>query len=783
MPTTILASRYNDLRNDVNQVLTQSDISTPTFGYGQSISTNSVVGTRTVTVPSDADKVSAQNYEDLYIDIVRCRAHQIGAENITIDNFVIGDYETNLSSTDKIEEAYITNLELLAADIINDKFSVAANNLDLESVPSASSYRAGTTQVGGSSWNGTISHILTMTWPSEQDRRHYFNAGGEIRFDASVDYTGSQAKTVDWQTILAAMGSTSFKAQETVNNAAIGTGSNIGNYDLTNSYQLVYSRTGGAVYARNEYRIYAREYITSDSSSAIQFKIDFVDGSPNDLTYGIDEAVFGDFNSNVQTATPNSQVVINGDLYDAVIIDTLPVGANVAELDGAPPETFEIIPNTTSVNEGGQVTFTINTSNVVTGTTLYWTTDQVSGTINNGDFVNGVTSGQFVINSGSASFTKTLTLDNTTEGTESFRLEVRKDLTGPVVAISDTITVGDTSQTPAPPPVAPPPVSPPSGGGSPSPAVFTISMSPTSSSFSTTVDSTVSQTVTVTCTESSGNYDLQITSNPSGWIAYVDGVTNLARVTGSLSAGQSTTHELSFTPTSAVSNATVTFGLVNGTTSSVQDFTFTGSAGAQPPSLSFSPSSGIINDTSFTVTWDDNGAQTGLFSTELSITRPSGQVDVNNAPSGSTASTLGEIGTWTAEFTTPGGTAFDSVDVNPAPPPPPPPAPPPAPPPPPPAPPPPPPAPPPPPPAPSYAIALVITVGAYNGSTSYITADISGGVPNTTFTWSFSPGGTGTATTDSGGNAFLDAQLPAGSYTAGVSQSGAGNDSTSFTVG
>ena len=63
----------------------------------------------------------------------------------------------------------------------------------------------------------------------------------------SLDYTGSQAKTVDWQTILNAMGSTSFKATSTANNAGIGTGSSIGNYDLTTSYQIVYSRTGGSI--------------------------------------------------------------------------------------------------------------------------------------------------------------------------------------------------------------------------------------------------------------------------------------------------------------------------------------------------------------------------------------------------------------------------------------------------------------------------------------------------------------------------------------------------------
>ena len=67
MPTTILASRYNTLRNNVNLVLGTSAASAPQYGYGQSFSTNSVVGTRSVVEPSDATKVSAQDYEDLYI--------------------------------------------------------------------------------------------------------------------------------------------------------------------------------------------------------------------------------------------------------------------------------------------------------------------------------------------------------------------------------------------------------------------------------------------------------------------------------------------------------------------------------------------------------------------------------------------------------------------------------------------------------------------------------------------------------------------------------------------
>lgn len=326
MPTTILASRYNTLRNQVNLVLGDSAAASPTYGYGQPFSTNSVVGTRSVSVPSDADKVTAQDYEDLYIDLIRTRSHQAGSV-IAIDEFVIGDYETNTATADKIEESYILGLESLATNIINDRFSVAATNLDLALDSSASSSRSPTT-----TWTTEISHIFTMTFASEIDRRHFFNAGGEIRLSASVDYTGSQAKTVDWQSILNVMGSTSFKAESTVNNAGVGTGSSIGNYDLTSSYQLIYSRTGGAVYANNRYKIYAAESSTGDATSAIKFKVVFEDGVPNNPTSGIDEVVFGTFNSTVQTATPNSQVVINGTTHDAVVITSIPTGTLIRAL-------------------------------------------------------------------------------------------------------------------------------------------------------------------------------------------------------------------------------------------------------------------------------------------------------------------------------------------------------------------------------------------------------------------------------------------------------------------
>lgn len=324
--TPILASRYNNLRNSVNLVLGTSNALTPSYGYGQAFSTNSVVGTRSVVDPVTADKVSAQDYEELYIDLIRTRSHQVGVA-VAIDEFVIGDYETNTTTADKIEEAYILGLESLATNIATDRFTVSPANLSINNLPNASSTRPSIP-----TWSTIISHIFTITFTNATERRHFFNTGGEIRISASVDYTGSQAKTVDWRSILNLMGTISFKAENTISNAGVGTGSNIGNYDLTSSYQLIYSRTGGAVYANNEYRISAANSATGDATSAITFKVEFIDGLPNNTATGIDEVVLGTFNSTVQTATPDSQVTINGTVHDAVVIDTLPVGTVVRPL-------------------------------------------------------------------------------------------------------------------------------------------------------------------------------------------------------------------------------------------------------------------------------------------------------------------------------------------------------------------------------------------------------------------------------------------------------------------
>jgi hypothetical protein len=105
--------------------------------------------------------------------------------------------------------------------------------------------------------------------------------------------------------------------------------------------------------------------------------------------------------------------------------------------------TYTVSTNTTSVNEGQNITFTITTTGVPTNTTLYWTLNSISET----DLVPTQTSGSFIIGSASnGSVTLSIYADQLTEGAETFTISIRTgSITGTIVATSPTITINDTS--------------------------------------------------------------------------------------------------------------------------------------------------------------------------------------------------------------------------------------------------------------------------------------------------------------------------------------------------
>ena len=118
--------------------------------------------------------------------------------------------------------------------------------------------------------------------------------------------------------------------------------------------------------------------------------------------------------------------------------------------------TFNVTPSTTNVSEGSSVTFTVDTTNVATGTKLYWklvqygSNDPVSTqygfttVVYSGDFEPSQSSGNFIITNNVGIVTLTPEIDWLTEN-EGFSIEIRTGSTsGTITTTSSVVRVTDT---------------------------------------------------------------------------------------------------------------------------------------------------------------------------------------------------------------------------------------------------------------------------------------------------------------------------------------------------
>jgi hypothetical protein len=116
---------------------------------------------------------------------------------------------------------------------------------------------------------------------------------------------------------------------------------------------------------------------------------------------------------------------------------------SITDQSFSPSYSFGTIPS--SINEGDSGTFNVSTSNVANGTILYWSIDYYQTSL--ADFSS--TSGSFTINSNAGSFSVTASADQTSEGTEYFRVALRTDSTvGTIQAYSSYLYINDTSTAP-----------------------------------------------------------------------------------------------------------------------------------------------------------------------------------------------------------------------------------------------------------------------------------------------------------------------------------------------
>ena len=314
MPTTITATRYNNLRGRLDAIM-----GTPhtTQGYGETLASDDVLPT--------TNKITDEQYRDLYTDMLRARVHQIGQSALTINPFVVGDYDTNLADTDKVTEAYIAGLETLMSDIEADKDLIdIADQASVQGLQTSLGTAVESVRTYPPGWNGTINFIYQVIFDSNADAYAFFNAGGEIRNSAVLSYTGAQAKTVNWQSILDEMGTINMGATRTYSSNAVGSGTSIGYRTLTSTYKTLYRKYGDSVYNPNNYHVQALK--TADN--IIQFKIEF-----NDPPYGNpDESILGDLTATADIAFSDGSLTIGSQILDSIVTDNLPEGQIISNL-------------------------------------------------------------------------------------------------------------------------------------------------------------------------------------------------------------------------------------------------------------------------------------------------------------------------------------------------------------------------------------------------------------------------------------------------------------------
>jgi len=151
--------------------------------------------------------------------------------------------------------------------------------------------------------------------------------------------------------------------------------------------------------------------------------------------------------ANEDTTTEGSEsftVDLRTDSTSGTIVDSSSqITINDTSTEQLPDPTYSISEDVTSINEGQTVTFTITTTNFPDGD-LYWSTN---GGVNASDFDENITSGSISISSNSGSFSLTASEDTTTEGSESFTVDLKTGSTsGTTVDSTNSITINDTSQ-------------------------------------------------------------------------------------------------------------------------------------------------------------------------------------------------------------------------------------------------------------------------------------------------------------------------------------------------
>lgn len=304
---TVDHTDYTDLLDRVNVILGNGS---GQLGYGQRVPSAETY----ITLDTGAD-IAHTEWNALKTDINKCSQHQssnnaisatlaagniIGADasgtsvtRISGDDFSIDSPDASKGVNDWV--AAVTTIETNAGAI--DQFTETTGRAFVNTtrttswgVTNPTIYTQISIQFGGG-YTVTNTDGTTSTATGADHRRHFFNAGGDIRITMFLN--GSTAKDTDWGTMLGNSGTVIFGKNATTStgtgrardgstdvDGSGGIDSAVGNYQLTTGNQLIFKKNGSqAEYAENYVEIYARRNVSQDT---ITFLIEFTDADVGD---------------------------------------------------------------------------------------------------------------------------------------------------------------------------------------------------------------------------------------------------------------------------------------------------------------------------------------------------------------------------------------------------------------------------------------------------------------------------------------------------------------------
>ena len=304
-----------DYQSAMNRVVAVLGNGSGQSGYGQAIPEKVTYN----NISANDELIGEAEWNGIIANINRCSQHQsnlnqsnftlsqgriIGADadaesvtrTVVDDTFTLFGADANKGINDILDD--ITVIEANASLIASGQFSLTTDRSFLESQRN-------------SPWGGdgdpddliycdldvvfqggytTTDATGAVTATGTDHRRHFFNAGGDIRL--SFSSTNLSTKDANWATLLAGAGTVIFGKNSTTSTGSGlardgltdvdggGIDSAYGNYQLTTSFATIFRKFGSDVYAANYVQVQARRVGTDTIRFRVQF-FDNAEGNPN----------------------------------------------------------------------------------------------------------------------------------------------------------------------------------------------------------------------------------------------------------------------------------------------------------------------------------------------------------------------------------------------------------------------------------------------------------------------------------------------------------------------